>query len=249
MTESTTVTDGSLTGQVVVVLGGSSGIGLETARQAGAAGARLVITGRNRERLDAAAGEVGAETVASVDLHDSAGVVAFFAGLPAQVDHVLVSGGGPFYAPIAELDFDQARDFMDEHLVGALRIARLCLGRVRPGGSLTFISGTGARRPGVGLSIAAIATAAISAIVANAALELAPLRVNAVAAGFVDTPLSARLLGDQLDERRAGLRATLPIRRVVGPEDVAALVVQLMTNGALTGSTYDVDGGQQLLPR
>src|SRR3954471_21959734 len=105
MTESTTATVGhdSLAGQVVVVLGGSSGIGLETARQAGAAGARLVITGRNRERLDAAAGEVGAETVASVDLHDSAGVVAFFAGLPARVDHVLVSSGGPFYAPIAEL--------------------------------------------------------------------------------------------------------------------------------------------------
>ncbi|TDU88366.1 NAD(P)-dependent dehydrogenase (short-subunit alcohol dehydrogenase family) [Kribbella voronezhensis] len=252
MTESTTLTtarsDGSLTGQVVVVLGGSSGIGLETARQAGAAGARIVITGRDREKLDAAAGEVGAETVATVDLGDSAGVEGFFAGLPEQIDHVLVSGGGPFYAPITELDFDEARDFVDEHLVGSLRIARLCIGRVRPGGSLTFIGGTGARRPGVGLSIAAIATAGLSAIAANAALELAPVRVNAVAAGFVDTPLSARLLGDQLEERRAGLRATLPIRRVVGPEDVAALVVHLMTNGALTGATYDVDGGQQLLP-
>jgi NAD(P)-dependent dehydrogenase (short-subunit alcohol dehydrogenase family) len=252
MTESTTLTtarpDGSLTGQIVVVLGGSSGIGLETARQAGAAGARLVLTGRDRERLDAAAGDVGAETAATLDLGDSAGVAEFFGGLPAQVDHVLVSGGGPFYAPIADLDFDQARAFMDEHLVGSLRIARLCIGRVRAGGSLTFISGTGARRPGVGLSMAAIATAALSAIAANAALEIAPIRVNAVAAGFVDTPLSARLLGDQLEERRAGLRATLPIRRVVGPEDVAALIVQLMTNGALTGSTYDVDGGQQLLP-
>jgi NAD(P)-dependent dehydrogenase (short-subunit alcohol dehydrogenase family) len=88
----------------------------------------------------------------------------------------------------------------------------------------------------------------LSAIAANAALELAPVRVNSVAAGFVDTPLSARLLGDELEARRAGLRETLPIRRVVGPEDVAALVVQLMTNEALTGATYDVDGGQQLLP-
>jgi len=124
----------------------------------------------------------------------------------------------------------------------------LCIGRVRAGGSLTFISGTGARRPGVGLMLAAIATAAQSAIVANAAVEIAPIRVNTVAAGFVDTPLSARLLGDQLEERRAQLRATLPIGRVVGPEDVAALVVHLMTNTALTGATYDVDGGQQLVP-
>ena len=73
------------------------------------------------------------------------------------------------------------------------------------------------------------------------------LRANVIAPGFVDTPLSARLLGDNLDERRAQLRATLPIARVVGPEDVAALAVHIMTNTALTGATYDVDGGQQLV--
>jgi NAD(P)-dependent dehydrogenase (short-subunit alcohol dehydrogenase family) len=79
------------------------------------------------------------------------------------------------------------------------------------------------------------------------ALELAPVRVNLIAAGFVDTPLSASLLGDQLEARREQLRATLPIRRVVGPADVAALAVHLMTNTALTGGTYDIDGGQQLV--
>ncbi len=79
------------------------------------------------------------------------------------------------------------------------------------------------------------------------ALELAPVRVNAIAAGFVDTPLSASLLGDDLDKRRDQLRRTLPIGRVVGPADVAALAVHLMINSALTGATYDVDGGQQLL--
>ena len=85
------------------------------------------------------------------------------------------------------------------------------------------------------------------ALVANLALELAPIRVNLIAPGFVDTPLSATLLGDQLDTRRAELRATLPIGRVVGPADVAALAVHVMTNTALTGATYDIDGGQQLL--
>ncbi|HVI37952.1 MAG TPA: SDR family NAD(P)-dependent oxidoreductase, partial [Gaiellales bacterium] len=88
----------SLAGQVVVVLGGSSGIGLETARQAGAAGAELVLTGRNRERLDAAAADVGAKTVATLNLGDPTAVEQFFAELPPQIDHVLVSGGGPFYA-------------------------------------------------------------------------------------------------------------------------------------------------------
>jgi len=97
--------------------------------------------------------------------------------------------------------------------------------------------------------LTAIATAAMPAIAANLALELAPIRVNVVAAGFVDTPLSAALLGADLDKRRDQLRSTLPIRRVVAPADVAELAVHLMTNTALTGATYDVDGGQQLVPR
>jgi NAD(P)-dependent dehydrogenase (short-subunit alcohol dehydrogenase family) len=90
-------------------------------------------------------------------------------------------------------------------------------------------------------------TAALPALAASLALEIAPVRVNLIAAGFVDTPLSASLLGDQLEERRDELRATLPIGRVVGPADVAALAVHIMANTALTGATYDIDGGQQLL--
>jgi NAD(P)-dependent dehydrogenase (short-subunit alcohol dehydrogenase family) len=90
-------------------------------------------------------------------------------------------------------------------------------------------------------------TVGLPALVASLALEIAPVRVNLIAAGFVDTPLSASILGDQLEARRAELRETLPIGRVVGPEDVAALAVQLMTNTALTGATYDIDGGQQFV--
>ena len=110
------------------------------------------------------------------------------------------------------------------------------------------MGGTGGRRTGVGLGIISAVTAALPALTANLALEIAPVRVNLIAAGFVDTPLSASLLGDQLDARRDELRATLPIGRVVGPADVAALAVHLMTNTALTGATYDIDGGQQLVP-
>jgi len=235
-----------LSSSTVVVIGGTAGIGLETARQAHAAGAELIVTGRDRGRLDAARDELGATTV-PLELGDAAAVSRFFAELPGPVDHVLLSGPGPSYATIADLDFDQARAELDDHILGALRIARECATRVRPGGSLTFISGTGARRPGRGLVLAAIGTAALPALTANAALELAPLRVNAIAPGFVDTPLSARILGDQLEERREELRKTLPIGRVVGPADVAALALHLMVNTALTGATYDVDGGQQLL--
>jgi NAD(P)-dependent dehydrogenase (short-subunit alcohol dehydrogenase family) len=109
------------------------------------------------------------------------------------------------------------------------------------------MGGTGGRRPGVGFTLISAMTAALPALIASLALEVAPNRVNLLAAGFVDTPLSATLLGDQIDARRAALRDTLPIGRVVGPADVAALAMHLMTNTALTGATYDVDGGQQLL--
>ena len=119
---------------------------------------------------------------------------------------------------------------------------------MRPGGTLILMSGTGARRPSAGLALTAALTAAMPALTANLALEIAPVRVNLIAPGFVDTPLSASLLGDQLEERREQLRATLPIGRVVGPADVAALAVHLMTNTALTGATYDIDGGQQIVP-
>jgi len=129
----------------------------------------------------------------------------------------------------------------------ALLVARNAVNKVRPGGTLLFMGGTGARRPAVGLGIAAAVTAALPALIANLALELAPVRVNLIAAGFVDTPLSAEILGDELENRRNQLRATLPIRRVVELADVAALAVHIMTNTALTGATYDIDGGQQLV--
>jgi NAD(P)-dependent dehydrogenase (short-subunit alcohol dehydrogenase family) len=115
-------------------------------------------------------------------------------------------------------------------------------------GALIFIGGTGARRPAPGLALAGAITAALPAMAANLALEVAPLRVNLIAPGFVDTPLSASILGDGLEARRQELRETLPIRRVIEPEDVAALAIHLMANTALTGATYDIDGGQQLVP-
>src|SRR4029079_2026859 len=154
----------------------------------------------------------------------------------------------PYYAPFAEMDLAAARRSIDQDIGLVLEVARNAVGRVRAGGSLVFVGGTGGRRTGIGLSVIGALTVALPRLVANLALELAPIRVNLVAPGFVDTPLSASLLGDQLEQRREQLRSTLPIGRVVGPADVAALAVHLMTNTALTGATYDVDRGQQLLP-
>ena len=194
-----------LAGQTVVVLGGSAGIGLETARRARTEGAEVILTGRNPDRLGQAATDVGTQRTAAFDANDTAALARFFHALPTPIDHVLVTAGGPRYAPLLEMDSDEVREQLSGHVVLGLEVAR------------------------------------------NAASKMRPVRVNLIAAGFVDTPLSASLLGDRLDERRKELRTTLPIGRVVGPADVAALAVHIMSNTALTGATYDIDGGQQFV--
>ncbi len=248
MTSADTEGRAGLRGQTVVVIGGSAGIGLETARQARAEGADVILTGRTRDRLGSAAAEVGATSTATFDANDLTALEGFFAGLETPIDHVMVTAGRPYYSPLAEMDFDEARRGLYEHPMVMLGVARYAGPRVRPGGTLIFMGGTGGRRTGVGMGVISAATAALPALTANLALEIAPVRVNLIAAGFVDTPLSASLLGDALDDRREELRATLPIGRVVGPADVAALAIHLMTNSVLTGATYDIDGGQQLVP-
>jgi NAD(P)-dependent dehydrogenase (short-subunit alcohol dehydrogenase family) len=236
----------NLAGQTVVVIGGSAGIGLETARLARQEGADVIITGRDPDRLERAGRELGA-TTAAFDATDFGRLASFFDELPTPIDHVLVTGPGPYYALLADFDIAAARRDVDAHLLLPVQVARHAAGKVRPGGTLLFMGGTGGRRTAPGLTFISALTAALPAITKNLALELAPVRVNLIAAGFVDTPLSAKLLGDQLDARREQLCTTLPIRRVVGPADIAALAVHLMTNTALTGGTFDIDGGQQLV--
>jgi len=235
-----------LLGQTVVVIGGSAGIGLETARRARTEGAKVILTGRNAERLQHAASEVDAVSTATFDATDPVALERFFGDLPA-IDHVMVTAGRPYYGRLADMDFAKIRGLFGEHLLQAIYVARYAVNKVRPGGTLIFMGGTGGRRPAIGMSVTSAVTAALPALIANLALEIAPVRVNLIAAGFVDTPLSAELLGDQLEKRRNQLRTTLPIGRVVGPADVAALAVHIMINTALTGATYDIDGGQQLV--
>lgn len=236
-----------LLGQTVVVIGGSAGIGLETARRARAEGAKVILTARNPERLKHAASEVDAASTAAFEATDPNAIEQFFAQLSGPIDHVMVTAGRPYYGRLADIDLANARNLIGDHLLQAISVARYASKKVRPGGTLIFMGGTGGRRAALGMAITAVVTAALPALIANLAIEIAPVRVNLIAAGFVDTPLSAELLGDDLENRRNHLRATLPVRRVVGPADVAVLAVHIMTNTALTGATYDIDGGQQFV--
>jgi len=246
ISETQIVRSRQLAGQTVLVIGGSAGIGLETARLARELGADVILTARNEERLRSVGDELGAR-VSAFDATDSERLERFFAELRSPIDHVLLTGPGPYYAPLAEFDFDKAAADVGVHLFLPLRVAREAVGRVRAGGTLLFVGGTGGRQTAPGFALISALTAAGPAMTRSLALEIAPIRVNLIAAGFVDTPLSAALLGDQLEARREQLRTTLPVQRVIGPADIAALAVHLMTNTAVTGATFDIDGGQQLV--
>ena len=238
---------GALSGQTVAVIGASAGIGFETARLARAEGADVVLAARNPDPLERVSRALGAIHTAAFDATDPASLEGFFQGLPGPLDHVMVTAGRPQYGPLAELGHEQAMEALSEHQLLALEVARLSATGVRRGGSIVLMGGTGGRRPHAGRAIVSSVTAATPALTASLALELAPTRINLIAAGFVDTPLSASILGEELEARRTQLRETLPIGRVVGPEDIAFLAVHLMVNTALTGGTYDIDGGQQLV--
>ena len=211
-----------LLGQTVVVIGGSSGIGLETARLARANGADIILTARNPDRLHRAGLELEA-SIAAFDATDFARLGRFFDALPAPIDHLLVTGPGPCRAPLAVFDLDAARRDLDAHLLLPLQIARHSAGKIRPAGTLLFIGSTGGRRAAAGPALIAAITAALPAMTRSLALEIAPVRVNLIAAGLAGTPRSAG--------------------RIAGPVDIAALAVHLMTNTAVTGATFDIDRG------
>src|SRR5215831_10077293 len=177
-TTAVTQREPELLGQTVVVIGGSAGIGLETARRARAEGASLILAGRDPERLEQAAREVDAQRTAAFDANDPASLQSFFQDLPTPIDHVMVTAGAPHYGPPLEMPPEEARRGLTEHLLLALEVARGAVDKVRPPGSLVFMGGTGARRPRAGLGIASTATVAFPTLIANLALELAPIRVN-----------------------------------------------------------------------
>jgi len=228
-----------LAGKKVVVVGGSSGIGLSAAELSTREGADVIIASRNADRLNAAAGTLGARAIVA-DVTSDESVESLFRAC-GPVDHVVVTAAQLRSGPFKTVAMEDVRATMEGKFWGAWRVARSA--EIRPGGSLTLVSGYLSIRPRPNAAIVGAANGAIESLARSLALELAPVRVNAVSPGIIDTPIRAAMPEAARRDMLAKTAASLPVGRVGVGEDVARQILAFMTIGFATGSIVYIDGG------
>jgi NAD(P)-dependent dehydrogenase (short-subunit alcohol dehydrogenase family) len=225
----------------VLVLGGSSGIGLATAKAAAAAGAKVTLASRSNDKVQAAVKETGHGAAGvALDTTDDAATEAFFANHP-EWDHIVVSVAAGKSAGLHALTMAEAYGNMNAKFWSAYKTARLA--KIPQDGSLTLVSGFLSQRPNKDALLQGCINAALESLGRGLAMTLAPVRVNTVSPGLIDTPIRAAMPADKKKAVLDHAAATLPVRRVGQPEDVADAILMLMTNPFTTGSTLFIDGG------
>jgi NAD(P)-dependent dehydrogenase (short-subunit alcohol dehydrogenase family) len=235
-----------LDNQNVVVIGGTSGIGLATAILAHEAGANVWAVGRSADRIASASANHPSILFSSLDIHDMEGLRALFAQI-GEINHVVAAatGANRTLLPFLEQSQEQFREAFDKFW-GYCNVIRSAAAYLTADASITLVSGTPARKANPGMSSLSCVGSAVEALTRALALEMAPKRVNVVAPGLISTGMFDRL-GDNRDAALAKMTEHLPIKRAGHPEEVASAILLTMTNGYMTGTTLDVDGGT-LLP-
>ena len=228
-----------LKGMKVVVVGGSSGIGLATAEMAGREGAEVTIASRNQERLEAAAKQMNAAAIPA-DVTNDQSVSDLFQRC-GPVDHVVVTAAQLKTGPFRTVAMEDVRSTMESKFWGAWRVARSA--NIRAGGSLTLVSGFLSVRPRPASAIVGSANGALESLARSLALELAPVRVNAVSPGVIDTPIRSAMPEQARRDLLTKTAAALPVGRVGQGEDIARQILAFMANGFATGSIVYIDGG------
>ena len=236
---------GSLSGRTVVLVGGG-GISRGIARRVVAAGGEVVLAGRDPAKVAVVTGELGPKaTSATVDLGDEESIRALAEQL-GRVDHLVSLASAPANGPLADVDRAAVVAALDAKVIGPILLAKHFGARFREGGSLLLFSGLMAWRPAAERVVMATANGAVDFLARALAVELAPVRVNALSPGIVDSG-SWDGLGAARDTLFARTAATNPARRIGQPDDIAQAALLAMTNPFLTGVTLHVDGGGRLV--
>jgi NAD(P)-dependent dehydrogenase (short-subunit alcohol dehydrogenase family) len=231
--------------QNVVIIGGSSGIGLATAYLAQSQGAVVTITGRSEDKLRQAASDLGVAKTAILEIAKEADVRQLFTDCHT-IDHLVILGAGLALGAMRDASLEDLSLPITDRLLGAIQVIRHAIPKMS-GGSITLMSGLLASRPVVGMSAVAAAIGGIEAMTRALALELAPVRVNAIAPGYIDTPLLRSALNDRYEEIVKAQSAILPAQRIGTSEETARAIVFLMTSGFITGEILHIDGGARLI--
>ena len=234
----------TLSGKNVLVIGGSSGIGYATAAGALAQGANVTIASRSEEKLRAAKASLGQVEARALDVADTAAVKAFF-DAPPVYDHIVVSGAAFKFGTVREQDIDDAYAAMNVKFWGAYRVARFA--KLAPDGSMVFVSGFLSRRPKPNMVLVGAINAALETLTQGLALEMAPLRFNAVSPGIIDTPTRAAMPAEARKTLLENAAKALPVKRVGQAEDCAEQILVMLRNTFMTGSVVYVDGGGLLI--
>jgi NAD(P)-dependent dehydrogenase (short-subunit alcohol dehydrogenase family) len=234
----------SFHGQNVVIIGGSSGIGLATAKQAKEAGANLFLLSRNAERLRDAADAIGGAVQVVSDI--AAPQPSIFAGID-RIDHLLITAGTVHLQPLKDQSEADLSKVITERLIGPLLAIKAALPLLHGASSITMTSGQFASRPAAIGAVVAAAIAAVESTVRALALELSPMRINAISPGWVDTPLLDGLMGEAKRQVLEQTASTLPSRNIGRPEDIAQAILFLMANRFVTGEVLHIDGGGRLV--
>jgi NAD(P)-dependent dehydrogenase (short-subunit alcohol dehydrogenase family) len=232
----------------VVILGGTSGIGLAVAQAAAAEGAQVVVVSSQAAKVDTAMALLGQDCAGFVADLSSEGAITTLFEKVGPFDHLVFTAGDTVWQrPLADIDMEDAKRFFDVRFWAAFAAVKHSVPLIRPGGSIVLTSSTVPRRPRVGFSIGASVSFAVEAFAGALAVELAPLRVNVVAPGIVRTPLWDRLPEDQREQFFATRGAALPVGKVGEPAEIAEAYLYLMRSSFTTGQTIVVDGGMLLV--
>jgi NAD(P)-dependent dehydrogenase (short-subunit alcohol dehydrogenase family) len=237
----------NLKSKTVVVVGGSSGMGLAVAQMAFELGAEVTLTSRNLNKAIAAASSIAASVKGlALDVDDEQAVNAFFKPF-SSIDHIYIAAGSTKLGSVSDGVLEEAMLSFNTRILGNLRVVRAVFNKINATGSITFTGGVSTDRPIAGAWVSGLGTASAEQLARVLVLELPHIRFNAVSPGYTDTPMWDDIMGENKASILASVAEQLPVKKIATPEEVASAVVFLMSNASVTGEVIHIDGGQRLI--